>query len=95
MANNCPSHDVLVSVARTRKAEPVFRGEPQRIWRGRFIEVLRGQKPHTLIRTARLFALAAQSPLSPHEEEWYSTVLDRLATDGLIVKTSRGVRLAD
>lgn len=95
LADLCPSHDVLLAATRMRKSEPAFRGEPQRIWRGRFIEVLRGQKPHAYIRPARLFALAAQSPLSPHEEEWFTSVLSRLESDGLIVQSTRGVRLAD
>ncbi|MBK6291319.1 MAG: A/G-specific adenine glycosylase [Ignavibacteria bacterium] len=95
LADLCPSNDVLLAATRSRKQEPEFRGEPQRIWRGRFIEVLRGQKPHVSIRPARLFTLAAQSPLSSHEEEWFTAVLSRLETDGLIVQTGRGVRLAD
>lgn len=91
----CPSNNALHSVSRTRKKEPEFRGEPQRIWRGRFVEVLRGQKSHAHLCPAQLFAQAAQSPLSVHEEEWFTAVLNRLEADGLIVRTRWGVRLAD
>ncbi|MCX6140908.1 MAG: A/G-specific adenine glycosylase [Candidatus Kapabacteria bacterium] len=95
LAEQCPSHDMLIPMTRPRRTEPTFRGEPQRIWRGRFIEVLRKIDGRSYTSISKLFTLAAGSPLQRSEHEWYQQTLQRLTSDGLIVGTSKGVRLAD
>jgi A/G-specific adenine glycosylase len=53
MADLCPSAHVLEHAQRAKRAEPMFRGEPQRLWRGRFVNALReapaGLPPSALV----------------------------------------------
>ncbi|MBC8125127.1 MAG: A/G-specific adenine glycosylase [Candidatus Kapabacteria bacterium] len=95
LAQMCPSHAVLVDVVRTKKREPEFRGDPRRLWRGRFIEVLRQCSPGTELQHSVLFRRAAGSPLHVDEQEWYTATLTQLQIDGFIQLTPKGVRLAD
>ncbi len=93
LADLCPSADAMERVSRVRRAEPMFRGEPQRLWRGRFVEVLRTQ--HDGMSTRKLFAAAAGSPIEKHEVDWYTSVLAALERDGFIVNNGGRVRLAE
>jgi A/G-specific adenine glycosylase len=92
LENSCASAHAMERRTRERKAEPMFRGEPQRLWRGRFIEVLRGVRG--AVSEERLFRMAAGGPLEPHESEWYGSVLDALERGGFVHRSGGRVRLA-
>jgi len=93
LADLCPSADAMERVSRVRRAEPMFRGEPQRLWRGRFVEDLGTQ--HDGMSTRKLFAAAAGSPIEKHEVDWYTSVLAALERDGFIVNNGGRVRLEE
>ena len=95
LAQSCPSNSILINVARAKKREPEFRGDPRRLWRGRFIDVLRRCSPRTELKLSVLFKRAAGSPLLDDEQEWYAATLEQLQTDGFIRLMPKGVRLAD
>lgn len=91
----CASAHSMTEGVRVRKAEPMFRNEPQRIWRGRAVEVLR-TKPHGTSITARaLFKATTHSVGTEQELTWFRDLLRKIARDGLIVLDGDVVRLHD
>lgn len=89
----CPSSGSIQTVVRVRRKEPLFRGEPQRLWRGRFVDVLRACSGG--VTSEELFYRAAATPILAKEREWYTTQLQRLEADGLITISSSGITLRE
>lgn len=97
----CPTSSICASAhrmtegVRIRKAEPMFRNEPQRIWRGRAVEVLR-TKPHGASITVRaLFKATTRTVATEEEMKWFRDLIRKIARDGLIVLDGDVVRLHD
>jgi len=95
LTSMCPSSGLLVNVERTRAVEPMFRNIPQRIWRGRLIEELRKVLPGQFIHVNTLFAETTETILTSDDRPWFLTVLKKLESEGLIIRTKHFVRLAD
>lgn len=93
MADICASAHVLEPAQRAKRAEPMFRGEPQRIWRGRFVDTLRdaprGLTPHALADGA------GATELTVDEQDWFDTVITALERDGVVTRIRGRIRLAD
>ena len=93
MADLCPSAHVLEHAQRAKRAEPMFRGEPQRLWRGRFVNALR-DAPAGLPPSA-LVAAAGATRLANDEQAWFRALIDALVRDGVVERSGRRIRLAD
>ena len=93
MADLCPSAHVLEYAQRAKRAEPMFRGEPQRLWRGRFVNALR-EAPAGLPPSA-LVAAAGATRLANDEQAWFRALIDALVRDGVVERSGRRIRLAD
>ncbi len=93
MADLCPSAHVLEHAKRAKRAEPMFRGEPQRLWRGRFVNALR-EAPAGLPPSA-LVAAAGATRLANDEQAWFRALIDALVRDGVVERSGRRIRLAD
>ena len=94
MADMCPSAYVMSQGQRLSKREPMFREEPQRIWRGRIIEALRGVPSRRSITITSLSRMVLGNH-SEEEQEWLAKMIAVLETAGHITRSGRLVRLAD
>jgi A/G-specific adenine glycosylase len=94
MADMCPSAYVMKQGQRTLKREPMFREEPQRIWRGRIIEALRGVPSGRSITITSLSTMLLGQH-TQEEHEWLTGMIAVLETAGHITRSGRLVRLAD
>ncbi len=94
VAQACQSSFRLLDVAPPHIDEPSHRGKPNRIWRGRVVDLLRNLAPgETLGREelrARLLGTAQKD-----DQPWLDGILAALERDGLIEQDERsdGVRL--
>jgi A/G-specific adenine glycosylase len=83
VAQACQSAFRLLDVMPPRIAEPSHRGKPNRIWRGRIVDLLRGLDPGTAIGLQEL-----RSHLLGTEQDgdqpWLERILAALERDGLI-----------
>jgi A/G-specific adenine glycosylase len=93
MRSLCPSAVRMTEGVRVKKAEPMFRGEPQRLWRGRAVEVLRTRPHGTSITLRALFKATTRTVASEQEMEWFRDLMQKIARDGLIVIDGDLVRL--
>jgi A/G-specific adenine glycosylase len=79
----CRSAFRLAEAVPPRVSEPSHRGKPNRIWRGRIVELLRGLPPDQTMGLTELRTL-----LFPTEEEtdgpWLERIVAALERDGLI-----------
>jgi A/G-specific adenine glycosylase len=79
----CHSAFRLAEAVSPRVSEPSHRGKPNRIWRGRIVDLLRGLPPGQTMGLTELRAL-----LFPTEEEtdgpWLEHIVAALERDGLI-----------
>ena len=80
----CPSAHKISrqNVARSRN-EPGRSGIPNRIYRGRAIEVLRNLRPGGWITSSQL-ARSIKSDFNGNDRAWFNSLLRALARDGLI-----------
>jgi A/G-specific adenine glycosylase len=95
LQNHCPSSHLEHTpppLRTSQRSEPMFRGEPRRLWRGRVVQALRsidGRVRHDDLLTM-VFGV-----LSQPEREVVAQVLTALETDGLITRDAGYVRLSD
>lgn len=93
MADLCPSANALTPAQRVKRTEPLFRGQPQRLWRGRFVDALR-DAPKGLTRT-QLLAVTGVGTLTSDERAWFEALIVTLQRDGVVMHTNQRIRLAD
>ncbi len=93
IADICPSAHTLAPAQRATRTEPLFRGEPQRLWRGRFVDALRdapgGLTPRALV------AATKAGKLTVDEQEWFNAVISALERDGVVTRADGRIRLTD
>lgn len=88
----CASAGAMERKTAPKRPEPEFLGTPNRIWRGRIIELLRSEPNNTLLSLNTLlhklkrFAL---KPASKSVQPWIIALLDKLEKDGLILQQMR------
>jgi len=88
----CPSKGALMYMPKQKKVEPSYKGEPNRLWRGRIVEVLRTAHGSTTER--KLFAALTGLPLKdPADKAWLAQVIAALRKDKIVHPTH--LRLAD
>lgn len=86
---NCIVKDYCNSALRlregkkTKKAEPSFRGIPNRIWRGKIVQILRQSEGHTLNKDFIIEQLFS-SFSNTEETDWFSLLVDKLIKEGII-----------
>ncbi len=79
----------LFNPASTRPPEPMFLGEPRRLWRGRIVEALRGvdsgMKAEELMQ--QLIPVALFVSVRSKEQRDFFAIVDGLLRDGLVERT--------
>ena len=90
----CPSSGIMKTGARPKRGEPMFRGEPRRLWRGRVVEHLRhiGQDGITDSALAK-GVLGADA--TDEERAWLRALVTVLERDGVVSQRGRRISLAD
>ncbi|MBU3740765.1 MAG: A/G-specific adenine glycosylase [Candidatus Kapabacteria bacterium] len=81
LQRHCPSANAMAQATRERKAEPTFRGEPIRLWRGRIVKHLSDHDSRTL---RQLFRDVTGTTATASDLAWLHTVVHKLRTDGLV-----------
>ena len=82
-ADACCSAFRLVESVTPRIAEPSHRGKPNRIWRGRIVEILRGLPPSEALDVPAL-AERLLGVTDEHDTPWLTSVLAALERDGIV-----------
>lgn len=77
--------DSLFDPASIRRSEPTFRGEPRRMWRGRIIEILRGEKEGLPVKEMieRLIPETLFGSVTTGERRQFLEIVAGLLRDGL------------
>lgn len=81
LQRHCPSNGAMAEATRVRKAEPTFRDEPVRLWRGRIVKHV---QTHDGITDRRLFRDITGTTATADDLAWLRGVLTKLERDGLI-----------
>ena len=80
----CPSaHSVPRKVIRQSRVEPGRGGIPNRIYRGRAIEILRNLEPGTSMSSSSL-ARKVMTDFTKRDVPWFRSLLERLERDGMV-----------
>ena len=91
LASACPSaHSVAPVIQKRTAREPMFRGEPRRLWRGRVVEALRAHQDGL---TQRVLVRTVLGDATTEESAFVADLIDRLAGDGIVERRGRRVRL--
>lgn len=94
LSSLCPSAYVMKSATKQRLHEPMFRNQPQRIWRGRIVEALRSIEQGKTIAITVLCKKVLGSHTAD-ESAWFDSVLTSLERSGHVTCSGRQIRLAD
>ncbi len=89
----CSSAHRVVFHEKTKRAEPSHRSEPNRIWRGRCVELLRHSPKHQSSVQSLLSKLIDQP--DANDAEWFATLLKSLERDEIVLRAKSSVRLRD
>lgn len=94
LSDTCPSAGTMQETVRTKRPEPLFRGEPRRLWRGRVVELLRSAGAAGVTRTALSVALLGREAIDA-ERQWLDELVIMLERDGLVSRKGPRISLAD
>jgi A/G-specific adenine glycosylase len=94
LSDTCPSAGTMLEAVRTRRPEPLFRGEPRRLWRGRVVELLRGAGATGLTRSKLNGAILGREATDT-ERQWLDDLVTTLEHDGLLSRKGLRITLAD
>lgn len=94
LSDTCPSAGTMQESVRTRRPEPLFRGEPRRLWRGRVVELLRGAGATGLTRSKLNGAILGREATDT-ERQWLDDLVTTLEHDGLLSRKGLRITLAD
>jgi A/G-specific adenine glycosylase len=84
LRNQCPSaHYIREEIASTTTREPARGGIPNRIFRGRVVEVLRNLNGRKSI-PVKILARKVKTDYSRTDERWFAGILRNLERDGLV-----------
>ncbi|MCU0412235.1 MAG: A/G-specific adenine glycosylase [Bacteroidetes bacterium] len=83
---HCPSAHRIVPALRVKSTERTRRSVPDRIYRGRVVEVLRSSRRSVSIISLRKSVIP---DLASSERKWFAQILDRLERDGMIRVTRK------
>lgn len=90
MNKDCRSAAAMKEEKKQKRPEPSWRGEPNRIWRGRVVEILRTVESDTWITTQQLIDRLLPGELFCGEDtgDWLQNLLDGLRRDGIVAVRS-------
>lgn len=94
LSDLCPSAFVMQPGVRAKSVEPTFRDEPQRLWRGRIIEALRGIDAGRTT-TVRALCTRVLGEYTPDERAWFEKLLVSLENAQQVTRSGQRIRLAD
>lgn len=94
LSDICRSAGTMKETVRAKRPEPLFRGEPRRLWRGRVVELLRSSGAAGVTRTA-LSASVLGREATDVERQWLDELVVMLERDGLVSRKGRRISLAD
>lgn len=82
----CASANNMAEAVRTKKAEPSFDGIPNRIWRGRVVQLLRKVPMNTWSDSTTLYNQLFSASLftTTEREQWFSRLLQGLERDAIV-----------
>lgn len=96
MQNVCASAFQMKEEKVLKRAEPSHRGQPNRIWRGKSVEILRGVEE---ISAEELLVKVLKTTPNAEDSEWFQNVLKALEKDRIIAtrvfKKKTFIRLAE
>ncbi|MES2766144.1 MAG: A/G-specific adenine glycosylase [Bacteroidota bacterium] len=81
MQNICPSAFQMKEEKVLKRAEPSHRGLPNRIWRGKSVEILRGVKE---ISGEELLSKILKTTPNAEDSEWFQMIIKALEKDKII-----------
>jgi len=88
LIKKCPSalnmRTKLPNTQTTKRPEPSFNGTPNRLWRGKVVEVLRYSNPTGITTTALYKKAITTKPPTKTDKEWFQNLLLKLERDRLI-----------
>ncbi len=92
----CRSAFAMAEAQRQKRPEPSWRGEPNRIWRGRVVEILRGSASGQWTNSAQILARLFTGEVFTDEEEtemraWLHGLAEGLRRDRLVEVRSAAV----
>ena len=90
LSSVCPSAHALTPGVRPPKREPLFRGEPVRLWRGRIVAFLQSREQASL---HDIFRGITQTVPTDDDITWITGVIHKLGNDGMIVHDGDSVTL--
>ncbi|MBL7997916.1 MAG: A/G-specific adenine glycosylase [Candidatus Kapabacteria bacterium] len=99
--NDCPLQKLCASAGSMaeaqppRKTEPMHRLEPNRIWRGRTVELLRNLPHGMAIPVRELMNRLLTAPHTTDDEHWFAALLGGLQRDGIAEEADDAVRLKE
>ena len=82
LSSVCPSAHALTPGVRPSKREPLFRGEPVRLWRGRIVAFLQSREQVSL---HDIFRGITGSIPADTDIAWITDVIHKLCNDGMVV----------
>ena len=88
LRSTCPSAHLLKqppAATRKSKGEPMYRGQPNRIWRGRIVKLLHGKGPAATFTHRRLFRQLTNTTATATDLQWLSDILQSLQKEGMLV----------
>lgn len=88
LSGGCRSAFSIQTVVKTKRAEPSRFGIPNRIWRGKTVEVLRNVPHGVALAEGELFTRAIERPATDADAEWFRGLLAALERDGVVALAS-------
>lgn len=84
----CASANGMSEARKEKRPEPSWNGTPNRIWRGRIVQILRGVAAEQTITvddiTAQLFPTMLFNSVEEQQTQWLRTLLAGLERDGIV-----------
>lgn len=88
LSEHCNSAFGLQDIKKVKKKEPSFRGIPNRLWRGKIVELLRKTENHSVSRD-QIIRIVFSSLDEQTEIEWLEQLLDKLKKERIITITQK------
>lgn len=89
----CSSANQMAEVRRTIKSEPQHLGTPNRIWRGKVVELLR--QSHAPVHQLDVLYKLHPLPITESDEHWFDILLQSLVRDHIITIQEKRVMLKE
>lgn len=82
---SCPSAEgVMLEATRSKRPEPTYYGQPNRIWRGRIVQMVHAPQAAPSLSRRTLFKKLTSIVATPTDLQWLDGVLTSLQADGMV-----------